>query len=202
MIINYKSIRTFLLMMSVLFLIAGINYVISERKERKRLEANFYALSKPLKYMYDSQGRLIANSQVMQLKVTELKELYPDIMQDIKNLQVKPARTISYSGSVIESEKHITTLLRDSLITDTLFAKVFAYKDPWYEVKGIAIADTQHVLISSIDTLVQVIYRGGRIKPLLWIFSPRRIEQNILSKNPSNKIIYNKTILLTKNKIK
>jgi hypothetical protein len=72
------------------------------------------------------------------------------------------------------------------------------------KISGILIGEEQHLKISSTDTITQVIYWGDRLNkkgkkvPGWWIFSRRRLEQAITCKNPSNKIIYSKTILITK----
>jgi len=55
-------------------------------------------------------------------------------------------------------------------------------------VHGIAIGDTQRVVIASVDSLLQVVYRGERIHPWLWIFSKRKLQQAISSKNPNSRI--------------
>ena len=49
-----------------------------------------------------------------------------------------------------------------------------------------------------LDSLIQVVYRGKRKQPWLWLFSPRPLEQLIYNKNPNSKISYQKTIKLSK----
>jgi len=60
-------------------------------------------------------------------------------------------------------------------------------------------ADTAQIKIQSTDTIIQVVSRTGpRLRPYLWIFSPRTLVQTIQSRNPSNKIIYLQTIKIKK----
>jgi len=103
---------------------------------------------------------------------------------------------VQVTNHYTENERHITTLLRDSIIRDTIQVRVFNYEDGYYTVEGIAEADTQRVRISSRDTLTQVVFRGKREKPWLWIFSPRQLVQRVALKNPNAKIEYSQIIQL------
>ena len=71
---------------------------------------------------------------------------------------------------------------------------MFNYHDEFYTMSGIAVGDTQKVNIQSRDSLIQVVYRGKRYKPWLWIFSRRRLEQVVGSKNKNCRVEYSKTI--------
>ena len=79
-----------------------------------------------------------------------------------------------------------------------MHVRVFSYKDQWYTIKGQAIGDTQHVQIQNTDTLVQVVYKGQRVKPWLWIFSPRKLEQRVSVSNPNANIKYAQVIQIQK----
>lgn len=111
---------------------------------------------------------------------------------------VKPARTQQVSTTVVETEKHIITTLRDSVIHDTVRVRVFSYSDPWYSIHGQALGDTQRVQIQSRDSLIQVVYKGERNNPWLWILSPRRLQQRIYSSNPNSTIKYSQLINIQK----
>jgi hypothetical protein len=102
------------------------------------------------------------------------------------------------STTVVETEKHIITTLRDSVIHDTVSVRVFSYSDPWYSIQGQANGDTQRVQIQSRDSLIQVVYKGKRSKPWLWILSPRRLQQRIYSSNPNSIITYSQLINIQK----
>ncbi|MBU0489989.1 MAG: hypothetical protein KKD31_18775, partial [Bacteroidetes bacterium] len=117
---------------------------------------------------------------------------------EIRNLKIKPNRVESFTETVVETEKQITTVLRDSIIHDTIQARVFDYADEFYSVAGIAIGDTQQVHIHSTDSLIQVVYKGKRRKPWLWIFSSRKLEQAIACKNPNAIVKYSRHIEISK----
>jgi hypothetical protein len=81
---------------------------------------------------------------------------------------------------------------------DTVQIRVFDYEDGYYSVHGQSWGDTQRVEVKSRDTLIQVVYKGRRERPELWIFSPRKLEQRLSLKNPNARIVYNKNIQIQK----
>ncbi len=111
---------------------------------------------------------------------------------------VKLNRVTQVSTTVIGSEKHILTQLRDSVIRDTIHVKAFSYHDNWYDISGIATSDTQMVQIHSSDTLTQVVYWGERTRPWLWVFSPRKLEQRVSLSNPNAMIKFSSLIQIQK----
>jgi hypothetical protein len=169
-----------------------------EKRERERVTESFKASEQTLTYYRTQNGKMAAQNQTLQLRYNEVKQIFPKVMDEIRNLDVKPSRVTQYAETVVKSEKEIITRLKDSIIHDTIRARVFNYKDSFYTVRGIAVGDTQKVQICSIDSLIQVVYKGKRFRPWLWIFSRRKIEQVISCKNPNNKILYNKTIQIVK----
>ena len=169
-----------------------------EKKDKDRLEKSFVAANEMIKYYKAKNGDLVAKTSVLQLKYKEVKQIYPELIAQIKNLDIKPKLVTQYTETVIKQEKEILTKLKDSIVNDTIRAKVFDYKDSFYTVKGIAIGDTQKVHISSVDSIIQVVYKGERYHPWLWVFSKRKLQQVISCKNPNNTILYNQTIQIAK----
>ena len=169
-----------------------------ERNDRLRLEHSFKAANSKIEYYRSLNNELVAKTEVLQLKINEVKDLYPEIIAEIRNLKLTPKRTEHYSETVIHEQKDIVTTLRDSLIYDTIPAKVFRYQDEFYTVNGIAIGDTQKVHIESRDSIIQVVYKGDRRKPWLWIFSRRKLQQVVSCKNPNSKVEYTRFIEIVK----
>ena len=189
------------LLVTLLFAISAwllLNKYRQERNDRIRLERSFTAANSKIEYYRAKNNALVAKNEVLQLKYREIKDIYPDIIAEIKNLKINPRHTETYSETVIHQNKEITTLLRDSSIFDTIPVRVFNYKDEFYTVSGMAIGDTQKVHIESQDSLIQVVYRGKRYKPWLWIFSRRKLEQVVSCKNPNSKIEYTRFIEIVK----
>lgn len=169
-----------------------------EKRERERITESFKASEEKLVYYKTQNGQLAAKNGALQLRYNEIGQIFPKVLAEIRNLNIKTRHVTQYSETVVKQEKEIVTKLRDSLICDTIHARVFNYSDSFYTVKGIAVGDSQKVHITSLDSLVQVVYKGKRIHPWLWFFSRRRVEQVITSKNPNSTILYNKTIQIVK----
>jgi hypothetical protein len=168
------------------------------RKDQYRMETNLAIAETSVKMYKLKNGRLAAQNRVMQLRYDEMAAVYPSILEEVRNLEIRPRYLTQFSETVINQEKEIRTNLRDSIILDTVKARVFDYNDQFYQVKGIAIGDSQRVSIHSRDSLIQVIYRGKRVHPWMWFLSKRQTEQVITCKNPSSTILYNKTIQICK----
>jgi regulator of replication initiation timing len=176
--------------------------VRSQSKENDRLSKTLAQTVQQLKEIQTQSGQLAVENEVLQLRLKELSTLYPKLIDEIRNLKINPKRAESISSTAINTEKRIVTVLRDSIIHDTIPVKVFSYKDNYYQVKGIAHDSTQEVKINYQDTLVQVVYLGPREKPWLWIFSPRKLQQRATLKNPNARITYSEFIQIQRRKSK
>lgn len=168
------------------------------REDNARLASNMQTLGAELVLVKTQNGRLAAQSDVLLLRADELKKLFPSQAKSIADLGVKVSRATQLSTTVIETQKNIITQLRDSIIHDTIRVKVFEYTDQWYQIKGLAQGDSQRLHIQSTDTLTQVVFKGERIKPWLWIFSPRKLQQRVSVSNPNSTIKYSQFIQIQK----
>lgn len=144
------------------------------------------------------EGRLGTQAQVATLKLEELQRLYPQLLQEVHNLRIKPQRLLQATQAGIQSQTQVVATLRDSIVLDTLSVRLFDYEDPYTRIRGVAIGDTQLLQVLTRDTLVQALYRGKRNNPLLWVFSRRRIEQRIALKNPNAQLEYPQTVQIKK----
>ena len=185
-----------LLAVTIAFLTTRKLYV-SEKKDNQRLSNNLSSLNENLTYYKSRNGHLVGKNSVLVFRMSEFQTSFVDLSKSIKDLKVKLNRISSVSNTVIKSEKHITTTLKDSIINDTITAKIFRYNDNFYNIQGLSIRDTQNISIQSTDSLMQVVYKGKRKKPYLWFFSKRQLEQVITNKNPNSKITYSKFIQIT-----
>ena len=171
---------------------------LKEKKDNNRLSKNISSLNENLTYYKSRNGHLVGKNSVLVFRLSEFKSSFSDLAEQIEDLRINVNRISSVSNTVIESEKHITTTLKDSIINDTIIAKIFKYNDTFYDIKGLAIGSTQTVTIQSTDSILQVVYKGKRRKPYLWFLSKRQLEQVITNKNPNSKITYSKHIEITK----
>ncbi len=166
--------------------------------ENARMTSNMEAITASLNYVRTQNGKLAAQTNVLLLRTSELKELFPSQAKSITDLGVKIGRATLVSNTVIESQKNIVTLVRDSIIHDTVHVKVFSYSDQWYQVVGISDNISQRLQIHTTDTLTQVVFKGEREKPWLWIFSPRKLQQRVHVSNPNATIKYSSLIQIQK----
>lgn len=160
----------------------------------KRVLGANEALQEDLVQFKTENGQLAAQNRILQLKSKELSSLLPQMASEIKQLGVKLSRAESVSATGFEISTPATVVLRDSLIYDTLAVKIFDYEDGFFDIRGTAIGNQQQLNLAYRDTLVQVVYRGEREKPWLWIFSPRKLMQRVSLKNPNAQIEYTQHI--------
>lgn len=152
------------------------------------------ALNTQLTQIHGEYGRLIAQNQALELKRDELEALIPELVLEVKSLGVRLRRSESISTSSFQVQSPVTTFLRDSVVYDTIVVKVFDYSDGYFQVHGLATAQSQHLKLSYQDTLVQVVFRGERERPWLWFFSKRKLYQRVSLKNPNAHIQYSQHI--------
>ena len=161
--------------------------------DNKRLSSNIKTLGAELVLVKTKSGKLAAQTDLLVLQTSELKKLFPKEVKQIESLGVGVSKTTQFTTTVVETKTNVITKLRDSLILDTIKVRVFDYQDQWYQIQGISEKDTQRLVIKSTDTLTQVVYRGERLKPWLWVFSPRKIQQRVSVSNPNATIKYSQT---------
>ena len=166
--------------------------------DNKRLSSNIKILGAELVLVKTNSGKLAAQTDLLVLQTSELKKLFPKEVKQIESLGVGVSKTTQFTTTVVETKTNVITTLRDSLILDTIKVRVFNYHDQWYQIQGISEKDAQRLEIKSTDTLTQVVYRGERIKPWLWVFSPRKLQQRVTVSNPNATIKYSQTIQIQK----
>lgn len=201
-----KSLKNYSLMILALIVMMWITgkalYISYQTQmDNKRLIQNDVNMKAQLTYYFTKSGHEAAKTPVLQYKQKELYKIYPDVKQKVSDLKIKPKRVESYSEISVGYTKEITVPAKDSTIKkndSVIQGKYFHYADNWYDVKGWIIQDTASLKISSTDTIYQVIHKGDRINPWLWIFSRRQLVQTIESANPDNKIKYARFIKILK----
>ena len=182
---------------------AGAVFLLCKSNQRLRIEnarmtANVQTISAAIEYVRTQNGKLAAQTDVLLLRTGELKGLFPAQVKTVTDMEIKLNRATQLSTTVIETQKNIITVVRDSIVRDTVRVKVFSYKDQWYQINGLSQGNTQQLIIHSTDTLTQVVFKGEREKPWLWIFSPRRLQQRVSVSNPNSTIRYSQFIQIIK----
>ncbi|MFM8346553.1 MAG: DUF6549 family protein, partial [Bacteroidota bacterium] len=130
-----------LVILAVLAVVALVNLTGWFRRlqdDNRRLSRSLFQTVQEMKEFRTRSGQLAAENEVMELRLKELSALYPNLIGEIRNLRVPPRRTESVSSTGYTTETRIVTILRDSIIMDTIEVKKFSYNDQWYTVTGLA----------------------------------------------------------------
>ena len=122
-------------------------------------------------------------------------------LEEVEDLGIKLKRLQSVSQTSTQGEIHAKADLKDSIryrpeihLVDTL--KKFNWKDPpWAFVDGVIDSGKVDLTISTNDTLIQLVHRVPK-KFLFFKFGCKAIRQEIITKNPYNKIRYSEYIEL------
>ncbi len=195
---RFKIIMSLLLIISIMVSIWLAKELVQTKHNYNRINQSFADSKKELINFKAVNGKLATKVDVLQFRNTEIENIYPKILEELKNLRIKNRMATQFSETIMEHELAISTNLKDSIIEDSIKVHNFDYKDEYYEVKGQIINDSIHLNINSCDSIIQVVYKGKRKRPWLWIFSKRQLEQVIYSKNPNSKISYSRIIQITK----
>ena len=166
------------------------------RAEKARMAHTLESLGGTITYLKSENGKLIAKGDVLNLQLSELKELFPKTIAGIKALGVAPSRVSQVSGIGFTHQRNVITHIHDSILYDTIPVKIFKYQDPWLSLSGMAIGDSQSVQLNLTDTLFQLVYKGDRFRPWLWIFSKRKLQQRAQLSNPYSNITYQQVITI------
>jgi hypothetical protein len=194
MVIKFSKVGWFLAMFFLLIL--GFNQceMLDNELENRKLKRAREALHLELNQLNDRNGNLMYQNKLLRLSQTELQVLIPGLKQEIEglNIELKRTKQVSQTHFVVDTLFH--TVLRDSTVQDSVKAKSVFYSDDYFHMQGLIIGDLATWKLSYQDTLVQVVFRGKRIRPWLWIFSRRQLMQRIQLKNPQAQIHYSEII--------
>lgn len=151
-------------------------------------------------------GQLAYENEVLTLSHEELERLVPSLYAEIEELRLRVRRTAAVSRTAFSAQVEEAVLLRDSVVVlydtvrqvvrDTVRLQAFDFSDGYLTVSGVSDGVTQRLQATYTDTLVQVVYRAERPRPWLWFFSPRRLRQRVMLKNPNATLHFSETIHL------
>lgn len=172
-------------------------------KDRERLQNNQNTLMQEVRLYETKLGESAASVQRLQLTKDELEGKYKAICQEAEDLGIKLKRLQSVSQTTTQAEIHAKAEIRDSIVykpeihlVDTL--KAFCWKDPpWAFVEGVIDSGKVDLSISTNDTIIQIVHRVPK-KFWFFRFGTKAIRQEVISKNPHNRIRYSEYIELTK----
>jgi len=171
---------------------------IQSKQNYNRINRSFANSKKDVVYYKDQNGKLAAKVDVLEFRSQEIDHIYPEILAELKNLKINKHTATQYSETLISNQIHLSAALHDSISNDSIKLQQFEYQDAFYQVSGQIQRDSIQLQINSCDSIIQVVYKGKRKHPWLWILSKRQLEQVIYSKNPNAQISYSRIIQISK----
>lgn len=191
----------------LLLLLVSVGLLVVSVINRKRTQQQWsWQVRAQEEFLETLDGRQAAISATLSLRIDELAGLLPQLSEQIRMLGVKMKRVEQVQQTAWETRTDFKVALRDSIValspekgrSDTL--RTFNFRNDYLQVEGRARGDSQWIGMQVQDTLLQVVYRGKRIKPWLWIFSPRELLQTVRLGNPDARIRYSRRIQVRKRK--
>ena len=138
------------------------------------------------------------NMRVLDLKISEVKQQYPEIQKQLKDMDIKLKNVESLQNVNTVTTNNVNTILRDSTISDTIVAKIANYKDKWIDFHLIQIDDSIKTKIITRDSLFIVLNKKPR-SFIEWLQAkPKMVESTVRSYNPNSRITYNRLIKIDK----
>ena len=172
---------------------SGLYFGIKAYKsEMKRMENNYLAAIEQLRGDSKEQQR------VYELKLSEVKNQFPEIKETLKSMDIKLKNVVSVENVNTITQTNVNTVLRDTLIRDTIHAQTASYKDLWTDFKLIKIQDSILVKMATKDSLVCVLNRVPRTFKEWIKGDPKQVKNTIKNFNPNSTIIYNRLIQIKK----
>lgn len=197
---NIKIVAVAVVLCSVAYVFAYLYF--NEKSKSKRLFGNLQASQQQSTNFTTRDGHQASKKEAYQLTGNELVRSFPAVNTSLKNLDISPRRTESFTEARQVFEAEITAPVKDSVpavgdeITyqlgkidriEPMPVKTFAFSDAWISVSG-TISDSARLKIAAVDTVFTAIYRGERRRPWAWILSKRKLEVAATNRSPYIKI--------------
>lgn len=191
-------IHLLLLVALAISIIAGIR----QNGEIQRLRKNQHVLLKPspMQSYRTSDGKSVATTEVLTLKISELRDANDSLLRMTHELGVKNRRLQQMAQTTNHTDATIHTIVHDSIVyvspsPDTL--RCLSYADPWMMVDGCLKEDTFSGHFASLDTLDMIVHRVPR-RFLFFRYGCKAIQLDVVSHNPYSTITHARYIQLKK----
>ncbi len=171
------------------------------KDDRSRLSNNQRSLLEQVSFYRTKDSLNAASIERLTLTTNELKSYFPQLVETIKNLDIKVKRLQSVAQTATAASYPITTLVRDSIVyrRDTIEKRIslkcIDFSNPYIRLSGCEEGGVFKGSISTVDTLVQVVHRVPR---KFWFikWGTKAIRQEVVSKNPYTSIVYSEYVEL------
>jgi hypothetical protein len=167
--------------------------------ENRRLRKNQSQLSTPVgvEIRTTADGKSIAETQALNMKVSELEASRDSLLKTVKILGVKNSRLLALAQAATQSEAKIKASMKDSIVylpgkTDTLPGRVdtlrcMQWKDPWLTVDGCIRDGAFDGSVTNLDTLDIVAHRVPK-RFLFFRFGCKAVRLDVVSHNPHTRL--------------
>lgn len=142
----------------------------------------------------------IENQRIYIVTISDLKKQFASEANSIKeDFDIKLKRAISYQNTNLITTNNINTILKDSVINDTINIQYAKYNDSWVDMKLLVIDDSVRLNLVSRDSIVCVVSYDKR-NLWEWISGKNKVYRNhIKSFSPYTKVTTNEYIQIVKN---
>ena len=190
-----KKILTVGLITAVLTSI--VLFVVLRRtlEEKSRLRANNTVLMGDFEQEKTRNNEMMVKIDALELSSRELKQYYSSVVDELKNINVKLRKMTGYSTTATETVYKFHTEFKDSVIRDTIKIEKLEYKTEWVDLEVIKEGANAQVLLSTKDSLIQVVYWERSRRFLFIRFGRKEYSQKIRTKNPHSTIVYSEFII-------
>ena len=162
------------------------------RGEMLRMENNYLAAVEQLR------GDNKEAQRVYELKINEVNNQFPELKKQLESMNIKLKNVVSVENINTETKTNINTHIRDTIVYDTIPARVATYRDVWTDFKMVEIGNTIQASIVTRDSIVCVLNRVKRTFGEWWRREPKIVRNTIKNYNPNSKITYNRLIQIEK----
>lgn len=180
------SITVFVGLFLLFVTTSSLKLYFDEHARAERLTDNIEALNSEAETFRAKNGQQASRIAAQEVTIKELKNAYPEIVAQLKNLSIQPRRVQSYTQTSQQLKAEIKTVVRDSLIyrQDTVKMLLLQHRDKWMQIRGEVYPDTAKISVSASDSIFIATHRGRRYHPAAWVLSRRRLETTATNVNP------------------
>ena len=158
--------------------------------ENQRLKHNQQALTQDIKVWKSEDSSSVAEIGTLKLTKDEFGKLYENYTKELKEMNIKLKRLLSYSQTSMSHNYTITDTIRDSVIIrenkiDTLTC--VNYNDDYIHFNGCIDSGVFNGNIETFDTITSVVHIIP--KKFLWFkYGVKRVDFTVKSRNPYSTI--------------
>jgi hypothetical protein len=173
---------------------------IKEQGNSRRLLYDLKAANEQAEDFKTREGHQASKLKAQELTISELRRINPQIIAQLKNLDIRPRLVTSYTQAAQTFQAEIRAPVKDSIVNvpastdikqdarEPQKIKVLKYRDKWISITGVLDPDTAKIKVAATDTIFTGIYKGDRRRPWLWILSKRQYTAAATNRSPYIKI--------------